>query len=177
MNIRSFGILAVPMLVFTTCTNPKETGEENTMGQAPAFVFSDKAAVSDLRSANNWCNFAFEEAVVINAEPTNLNRRYFAVGDGVYKVVVRKGTTAAPFMVKRRGTSLEIFTSDQYPTCLARRNYFSVVEDGRTLKYNNLPYYDFRMETEPWENALKVTLEFPPGTDHGLIVHRQKNME
>jgi hypothetical protein len=177
MNIRTITRLLVLMLAAGACNDPKNPVGETKQAQPPAFVFSTKATESVIRSANNWCELPFEEAVVINAETTNLNRRYFAVGNGVYKIVVRKGNTAAPFMVQRRGASLEVFTSDQFPTCLARRSYFSVVEEGRTLKYSNPPYYDFRVETEPWENAVKVTLEFPPGTDNGLIVHRQKNME
>lgn len=175
MNIHSIAGLAFLMSAIGACTHPKETDQEAI--QTPAFVFSTKAAEMVIRSTNNWCNLPFEEAVVINAETTNLNRRYFAVGSGVYKVVVRKGNTAAPFMLQRRGAALEVMTSEQFPTCLARRNYFSIIEDGRTLQYANPPYYDFRVDTEPWQNAFKVTLEFPPGTDYGLIVHRQKNMK
>jgi hypothetical protein len=171
------GSPVVLVLAIYACTNPNEPDKETKQKQPPAFVFSTKAAETVIRSSSNWCNLPFEEAVVINAESTNLNRRYFAVGSGVYKVVVRKGNTAAPFMVQRRGASLEVITSNQFPICLARRSYFDVIEDGRTLKYNNPPYYDFRVETEAWQNALKVTLEFPPGTDYGLIVHRQKNLE
>ncbi len=160
-----------------SCTNNPQQGIENTSTQTPAFVFSNKTAETGLHAENNWCNRPFEEGVVINAETTNLNRRYFAVGDGLYKVVVRRGNTAAPFMVKRRGAALEIFTSDQYPTCLARRSDFSLIGDGRTMLYFNPPYYEFRVETEPWQNALKVTLEFPPGSENGLMIHRQKNMD
>ncbi|MCC6411532.1 MAG: hypothetical protein IT270_07720 [Saprospiraceae bacterium] len=177
MNLRPI-FLPITLLCLTwACSNPGETDKGQAQTQPPAFVFSTKAAESNIRSQNNWCNLPFEEAVVINAETNKLNRRYFAVGSGVYKIVVRKGNTAAPFMVQRKGASLEVFTSDQYPTCLARRTYFRVLEDGRTLKYDNPPYYDFHVETEPWENALKVTIEFPPDTDNGLIVHRQKSTE
>jgi hypothetical protein len=80
-------------------------------------------------------------------------------------------------MLRRKGASVEVFTSDQFPTCLARIQYFFLTNEGQYVTYSNPPYYQFRMEQAPWQSAVKVTLEFASDADYGLIVHRQKNLE
>lgn len=69
----------------------------------PHFRLSQAKAVTGLLAEGDWCLGDFTEAVPLFPHRTDFNKRYFVLGEGLYKVVARGESGAATFFVRRAG--------------------------------------------------------------------------
>lgn len=148
--------------------------QQNTVEQGAFFRFSEAAAVPPLQEAGNWCRLNFDEAVLINADPANVNRKFFRLDDGaVLRTVVRQGNAANFFFVRKSAEkTVEIFTGMNFPECLSGRGNYSNGPGAAMLTYDNRKSIRYNMEAQHNEHGLFVILEFPENTQYGLTVHR-----
>ena len=166
-------VLLLPIALFATCTSP-DPGTAGKPDAAPRFQFS-KAAMETGRETTNWCYHRFPTAPVINADPVNTNRRYFAMGEGVFQIVIRLGTTTASFLLKKSGPeTIEILTSKQFPECLSNHVNFTLEADGASFRYNNQHQIEFSVSAVPMGSGFRVWLDLPPASGYGLMVHQKE---
>ena len=146
--------------------------ENKAAGAGPTFVFSTQGMALGNDPANSWCRVPFLEAAVINADPTNSNRRIFTLSDGPVKVFVEFGKLTAVFILKKNANKVDIYTSDNFPECLSNKVNFSIGADGTTFRYNNNRYIDFEIHLVPLPNGTQIALEMAPGAGYGIEVRR-----
>ncbi len=137
-----------------------------------AFQFSKAAANKDLNDPNSWCNGSFD-AVLINADPANVNRRFFQLGEGVHRVAVQLGNATSTFFLKKTGErQVEIFSSDNFPLCASNRANFVLAEGGASFSYDNKMHITYSATLQKSPEGLFVILDFPKEVTYGLTVHR-----
>lgn len=136
------------------------------------FRFSKAAAMTGLKDENSWCNGDFAEAALINADPANSNRRFFQLGEGVYRIALQKGNATSSFFLRKTGDqAIEVFTSDNFPLCTSNRANFSPSEDGASFVYDNGRGINYIAAIQSSAEGLFVILEFPGDITYGLTVH------
>ncbi len=151
---------------------PAEPGRIAANG-AVTFQFSTAAAIPVLEKKGNWCRSSFPDAVLINADPANFNRRFFRIDQGVYKVGIQLGTTIGTFMLRDAGRKkIDLFTSKNFPECLSSLGNFTLSADASEVTYDNRHYIHFTVDVQQDAGGLVVFLEFPPGSEYGMSVHR-----
>lgn len=168
--MRLFFILVVSQMLAACNQQPSPNGSA-----APQFgvQFSKAAAVTDLRDPESWCNRPFSEAVLINTDPANVNRRFVVLGEGVYRIVVQGGNMSSSFFCRKNNDAkLEVFSSDNFPMCLSNRANFMINTDGNSFQYNNQRGIQYFVEAQPGNAEMPVFIEFQPGAQYGLAVHR-----
>lgn len=149
--------------------NAVQNGDKNT----GILRFSKAAQVKDYHDMKSWCRRSFSEAALINADPANVNRRYFMLGDSVCQVVVRLGNMSSSFFLRKAGEkAVEVFTSDNYPMCLSDRANFAMSPDGFSFAYDNKHHIQYTVEVQPAAGPMPVVIEFKPEVQYGLTVHR-----
>ena len=156
--------------------------QTTSAGNAPAgnagqpgvrFFFSQSPAVTGLKDENSWCNHSFTDAVLINADTGNVNRRYFRLGEGVHRIAVMVGNMTASVVLRQSGEDrVEVFTSDNYPVCLSRRENFTLFDEGASLVYDNKKYIVFTLSGQPGPGGPLILLDIPAKPAYGLNVHR-----
>lgn len=150
-----------------------EAQPSSTSATALRFQFSKKAPANELRDENSWCNKPFTEAIVIQADPANENRRYFMLGEGIYTVALQLGNATSSFFLQKAGQqSVDVFTSDNYPYCSSNRANFSPAPDGAWFKYDNGRGITYTVEAQSSAEGQFVILTLPPKPTYGLTVHR-----
>lgn len=138
---------------------------------AATFQFSKAAAMTVLKDEKSWCNGDFN-AALINADPANVNRRYFLMDESVHRVAVQSGNATSSFFLKKTdGKKVEIFTSDNFPFCSSNRANFSLAPEGAWFRYDNARGIAYTVEAQSSVEGLFVILEFPVETTYGLTVH------
>ena len=167
------------LCLLAACQSPTPPGNN---GQASPtgvhFQFSTAAPEAGLQEARNWCTHSFHEAIRLDAASGNANRRIFALGSGVHRVVVDAGGQTASFMVKKSaGQIVDVFTSANFPVCLSDRTHFLLQPETGSLHYNNGKLIQFTAQVEERPNGLVVTLEMAPGAGYGFLVHRCEDCE
>ena len=136
------------------------------------FEFS-AAALSQSDDDDNWCRTQFPEAQPMYADPANSLRRWFALGEGTYHVVVDLGTTTASFFLRKKGdTVLEVLTSQQLPECASNKANFTMEAGGTRFRYNNQRLIDFDISAEETGDMLRIWIEMPVGAQYGLSVRK-----
>lgn len=136
------------------------------------FEFSKAAANNDLKDAKSWCNGKFD-AVLINADPANINRRFFQMGEGVYSIAVQLSNATSSFFLKKTSEKkIEIFTSDNFPFCTSNRANFTLDADNASLGYDNKRYITYTVSVQSSPEGLFVVLDFPKEMTYGLTVQR-----
>lgn len=136
------------------------------------FQFSTAALIRGDED-DNVCRGSFPEAQPIFADQVDSKRRWFALGDGLYQVVVDLGTTVASFLVRKKSdTVLEVFTSSQFPECLSKQVYFTLKTDGTGFHYNNQQHIEFDVRAEQAGGVLRIWIEMPPVSQYGLMVRK-----
>jgi len=171
-------VLLLPIVLFAACTSPDPGTAAKPEAVPPAsgvhFKFS-KAAMETGREMTNWCYHRFPIAPVINADPVNTNRRYFAMGEGVFQVVILLGSTTASFFLKKSGNeTIEILTSNQFPECLSNHVNFTLEANGASFRYNNQQHIEFTVSAMAMGGGFRVWLEVPPASGYGLTVHQKE---
>jgi hypothetical protein len=149
------------------------TGQSQPVSATAAtFQFSKKASVTGLKDTSSWCNGAFTEAVLINADTANSKRRYFQLGGGAYNVAVQLGNATSSFFLQKTGDqSIEVFTSDNFPLCSSNRANFSLAGEGARFRYDNSRGIHYTVESQNSAEGLFVILEFPAEMTYGLTVY------
>jgi hypothetical protein len=139
---------------------------------AATFQFSKKAPVTGLKDENSWCNGDFADATLINADPANSNRRFFQLGEGVYRIAIQLGNATSSFFIRKTaGQAIEIFSSDNFPLCTSNRANFSMVEGDASFKYDNGRGINYSVAIQSSAEGLFVILEFSAEITYGLTVH------
>lgn len=87
-------------------------------------------------------------------------------------MVVDVGTTMASFFLLKKGDTLEVFTSDQFPECLSSKTNFELEASGTRFRYNNQRHIDFGISTEQVGGVLRIWIDMPVGSHYGLSVRR-----
>jgi hypothetical protein len=161
------GCFFLVVVVIMSCQGGGANGKSAT-AVGPHFEFGKVGA-----SGNNWCFAKYPDAVMINAEPSNVNQRYFMLEDGVYKVVIELGTTAAAFVLNRTSNgNVQIYTSDHFPECLSKQDNFRLEAGARTFKYDNTKHIEFTAEMTPSGTGDKISLALPAEMQFGLTVKK-----
>ncbi len=157
-------------------TQPISAGSTSSGNPDPngvRFFFSPSPAVAGLKDANSWCNHSFTDAVLINADTGNINRRYFRLGEGVHRIAVQVGNMTASVVLRQsKDQRVEVFTSDNFPVCLSRRENFTLFDEGASLVYDNKKYIVFTLSGQPAPGGPVILLDIPAKPAYGLNVHR-----
>lgn len=152
--------------------NESQPAPQTSQPVGVTFQFSKAAANKDLNDLNSWCNGAFD-AVLINADPANVNRRFFQMNEGVHRVAVQLGNATNSFFLKKTGEkTVEVFTSDNFPMCASSRANFTLAADGASLSYDNKMHITYSVTVQLSPEGLFVVLDFPKEITYGLTVHR-----
>ena len=166
-------LVLLEVLVWVACKQspPAQSGKSDSA--AASFQFSKAAAVSHPEAEGNWCNNHFTDAVLINADTANLSRRYFLLGDGIYRIATHAGNMTSSFLLRKNGgNAVDLFTSDNFPHCLSRTEYYSMAEGGGFFVYDNGKGIHYNVELQTSAEGTFVILLFPPDRIYGLNVHR-----
>ena len=67
---------------------------------------------------------------------------------------------------------MEVFTSKNFPECLSGAGNFTLNPDATMLAYDNKKYINYSADARQDSNGLILFLEFQPGSQYGLTVHR-----
>ncbi len=166
--LRLLHLLIISILLNACTGNQQNNSTEKAQN---GFVFSSQAPVTG--DGNDFCRKLLPDAVVINADPANTNRRLFLMsGGGVYKVTADFGNIVASFALQQSGENISVFTSDNHPECLSNRKYFTVSESGNILKYNNQQHIFFDVSFEKQDNSTLIVIEYPNNTYYGITVRK-----
>jgi hypothetical protein len=167
-----FGVIIV--LLACNQQQPAATAGATEQVAAPGlrFVFSDLAPTQGAQSNNNWCRMPLPEAAVINADPANNNRRLFTLADGPHRVTISFGNIVASFVLLKKGDSIEVFTSDNYPECLSNRNNFSMLVHGQGFHYDNQKHIIFDVSAIKLANGTQIALDIDIQAGYGIVVRR-----
>ena len=166
-------LIFILSIALFSCSNPASPQPDKPGANGPAFQFSKKAPVAHPDAAGNWCNAHFTDAVRINADAANPQRRFFLLEDGIIRVASQLGNMTSSFLLRKTGThTAELYTSDNLPHCLSRREYFSLTENGAFFTYDNTKGIHYTVELQSNNEGLFAILVFPPDLNYGLNVHR-----
>ena len=167
-TLRLLHLLIISILLNACTGNQQNNSTEKAQN---GFVFSSQAPATG--DGNDFCRKLLPDAVVINADPANTNRRLFMMsGGGVYKVTADFGNIVASFALQQSGENISVFTSDNHPECLSNRKYFTVSESGNILKYNNQQHIFFDVSFEKQDNSTLIVIEYPNNTYYGITVRK-----
>ncbi|HRI61077.1 MAG TPA: hypothetical protein PK228_15165 [Saprospiraceae bacterium] len=165
-------LVFIQVLIWIVACNQTQPSQQGSANTAAAFQFSKSVAVTHPEAEGNWCNNQFTDAVLINADTANTNRRYFLLGDGIYRVATQLGNMTSSFLLRKQGDrAAELFTSDNFPLCLSKREYFSLADGGAFFSYDNRKGINYTVELQPTAEGPFIILVFPPGLTYGLNVH------
>lgn len=150
----------------------KTPEENNTPKTGPYLRFFQGETIKGMREKGNWCYEEYPEAAVISGDPVNSNRRRFGMGTGVYKVTLNLGSSASSFILRYTSDgAIDLFTSDNYPLCLANRVNFVLDADARGFQYDNGHMFKYAVELEPQNGGgLFVAVDFSSGQQYGFTV-------
>ena len=161
------------IFVFQILASCNETQPSSKSGTTNAIQVSNQPAITNPADARNWCQNQFTDAVPINADTSNMGRRFFLLGEGIHRVAVQLGNMTSSFLIRKAGEkSTELFTSDNFPLCLSKRENFNMAENGTFFKYDNHKGVEYSTEVQVSPEGLFVVLTFPPDVTYGLNVHR-----
>ena len=166
--LRLLHLLIISILLNACTGNQQNNSTEKAQN---GFVFSSQAPATG--DGNDFCRKLLPDAVVINADPANTNRRLFLMsGGGVYKVTADFGNIVASFALQQSGENISVFTSDNHPECLSNRKCFTISESGNILKYNNQQHIFFAVSFEKQDNSTLIVIEYPNNTYYGITVRK-----
>lgn len=180
-----WGMMALMSIGLTAC-NPSSPPPAESKGQdidsstpvGSTFRFSSKEPVTGGTLVDNWCKGRFNEPVVINAEKTNSNRRYFYLRTGITMVAIGPSGMTAIFMLRPAGNGVvEIFNGAHLPECLSMPANFSPANAGPKVHYRNQQNLNFSMELREEGGFSLVTIELPAGNRYGMDVSHCSNCE
>lgn len=147
---------------------------------APAglhFRLNNAKIVYGVVEDGNWCAGDYSQTIVINPDRNDYNRRYFYLGDGVYKVIVNGSLGTSSFMLRRTGAEeVEVSTGTQYP-CLSSPKNFLLSGNTDHWDYDNQGGIKYSVNVKPYENWLRLEIVFPPDSGYGLVVDRCSNCQ
>jgi len=164
--IFTFSILGL----FSCSDTPGHIGGNPKNQQYATFKFSEKASVINKNDPYNWCNANYGEAVMVSADPKNFSRRLFLLHDKPCRVAVDYSHQTASFILKNSGDHVEIFTSDNLPTCLSNKANFQISPERTSFHYNNKMNINIEIQLQELPNGLQIALTLPPDSGHGLTV-------
>lgn len=144
----------------------------------PHFRLSSAKAVTGLLAEGDWCLGDFTEAVPLFPHRTDFNKRYFVLGDGLYKAVARGESGAATFFVRRAGSgqAVDVYTGANFPACLSEPKNFSLGADGSGFQYDNgYAQNGTRFGVGLTADGSQVEFNLPAGAVYGMTVHRCAN--
>ncbi len=183
-------VLVLPVLaaiLSTACSQsdthkPSPSGPEQTKENpeitGPHFRFSQQQAISGGPDEKNWCRGRFDQAVVINAEKDDPNRRYFYLSPGTTKLAIGPSGMTALFMLRPAGNGIvEIFHGAHFPSCLSQPANFSPAGPATVVQYHNHKNMTFALETREEGGHSIVTLVLPEGNRYGLDIDHCSNCE
>lgn len=157
------------LLGLQACSGDKKPGSASDEPKVETgFVLSRQAP----GVGTNWCREPLRNAVPINADPANLNRRIFMIDDGPCYVTVGFGNIVASFALQKSGDRLEVFTSDNYPECLSNRNNFTIASQGNSFHYDNQMHINFDVFYQPQASGTQIVIEMPPETYYGITARK-----
>jgi len=149
-------------------------GKASETIKGPYLRFFQGETIKGMREKGNWCYEDYPEAVVITADPVNSNRRRFGLGASVYKVTLDLGSSANSFILRNNPDgAIDLFTSDNYPLCLANRVNFKLDADAHGFQYDNEHKFKYAVELQAQnDGGLFVAVDFSSGLNYGLTVRR-----
>lgn len=167
-SFRLLSLLLISVLLIACSGNEQDL---NTVKTQNSFVFSDQAP--ETGDENGFCRKLLPDAVVVNADPANTNKRLFLMsGGGVYRVTADFGNIVASFALQQNGDNIKVLTSDNYPECLSNRKYFTIIGGGNSLKYDNQQHIFFEISFEKQNNGTLIVMEYPKDTYYGITVRK-----
>lgn len=167
-------LISILLVIFSACNAPSSPqADKPGTSSAPGFQFSKATPPAHPETAGNWCSAHFTDALRINADAANPQRRFFLLDDGIVRVAAQLANMTSSFVLRKTGPqTAELFTSDNLPHCLSRREYFSLAEGGAFFTYDNNKGIHYTVELQSNTEGLFAILVFPPDLSYGLNVHR-----
>lgn len=154
--------------LFLACNQPNP----ESVNTGPKFAISPHVFSSTLGDPNNWCSAKKGEVAVINADPQNYNRRYFALGNTPCRIIVEKGQMTAAFMLHKTGRDIHIYTGEHLPRCLCQKDNIQVSSDGLTIRYDNHRSIQFEVNFQELPGGTQIALNLPENSGYGMTVIR-----
>ncbi len=168
----------------TACQSNTGAPASKTETASPAppegwyFQYSKAKQNKGTFAEGNWCQADYSESVVINADRNDYNRRYFILGEGVYKVTITGSMGASSFILRKSGNqSVDLYTSDQNPTCLSSRKNFALKGPSDKWSYDNTGGIAYSVSIGPYEQWARVDILFPPDSGFGMVANRCTNCQ
>jgi hypothetical protein len=171
-------------IISLACKNETSKGTENGSANAATatkrdpklvtFHFSTAPSVQGFRDARDWCNLTFRKAYPFYAESGNSRLRYFFLPDKstIRLAVNRDNITASMILRSGNGEQIELFTSNNFPSCLSIHQNFKLSPDGAFLHYENDKRVSFDLKAEKVQPGFtKVVLELPQDVEYALLCH------
>lgn len=166
-------LLLLSAAILFACGGKSESGIAPKADDAGGLIyFSKTPGRTGREDPSNWCFSKYKEAVVINADRLNVNKRYFYLTQGAHRILLEDGNRKQSFIVRpNKKGRLELFTSANLPMCLSNRSYFTLSPDGHEFSFDNGRTIKFTFSADIEQGAFKCIIEFPPGLTHGLAVN------
>ncbi len=184
MRLANFGTWALLCIIIFSCkndTSPK-SGEyapgvrsaENQYPKNISFHFSSAPSVQAFKDARDWCNLTFRKAFPFYAVSGNNRIRYFFLPDNatVRLAVNKDNITASMILRGSKGNQVEVFTSNNFPSCLSIHQNFKLSPDGRFLHYENDKNVSFDLTAEKQQEGFaRVVITLPENVEYALLCH------
>lgn len=169
------------LLLAAACQSGSETTPATAQQQALVtrhFRFSPAKSAKGLLAQGDWCQGDFKEGIPLFPHRTDVSRRYFFFGDGLYKVAVQGASGSSSFFIRRtEGETVDLYTGDNFPTCLSQRQNFTLAADGHEFVYDNgyrnANHYTVGLNPEGGQ----VEIALPTEGVLGITVHRCANCQ
>lgn len=168
-------VIGLALLAFVISCKEAGKSPDGTQAAAPSkteglfFAFSSQ---SPDFAKEDYCHLPFSDVAVIQPDPSDVNRRLFALSDGPHKITVDYGNIVAAFILKKTGNEVDVFTSDNFPMCLSNKVNFSLKDGGTLFHYDNHKHINFDMRLVSLPNGVQVAMEIPVDSTYGIIVRR-----
>ncbi len=159
-------------LLLAACGQPPASKQQATP-EGPHFQFSKAAPVPRNEEKGNWCRIDYPEAIPIQADAADFNRRFFLIGEGLYKVNIHAGNATSSFVLQRGAEeAVVLHTGLHFPGCLSTHRNFVIGTDGFT-RYDNRHniQYTMHLQYSPAAGTF-VVIDLPKNAGYGLTVHR-----
>jgi hypothetical protein len=165
-------------LLLSACGQAPTPQQRNAAPAGPFIQFSTATPVPRNEEKGNWCRLDYPEAVLINADAADFNRRFFKIEKGLYKINIHAGTTTNSFILRQSGEkSVDLFTGLHFPECLSSHRNYTLAADG-SVAYDNRHKIQYTMHVQYSPTAgLFVVLDLPKDSGYGLTVHRKADWE
>ncbi|MCC7505803.1 MAG: hypothetical protein IT259_10900 [Saprospiraceae bacterium] len=143
------------------------------------FQFSQAGLKNGSLQDGDFCNGEFSKEVLVYPDASDLNKRWFILEDGYYKVMINGSKGVSSIMLKRGpGKAVEVISSAQFPICLSSKRHISLKENASEWGYDNegggIKYKVNVVDEKGWP---RIEYVLPPEGQYGIVAARCVNCQ